>query len=248
MAIYQEKEDFASPQYQQRLKKRLEAHEKTLKHKHGKCDCHKHKHAISRYDSSDMANYSGDTITPLEEHFENFAGYVGDVAESFLGLGKKARERKQARQERRISRIKGGQAVTEAKQKAKIAQLEAQTAQSQSTTLQAQQQAEQTNQLTKQVTPGASPVTPAQTPQGAGTSNDLDKPSYATLPMTEGGMGSIGSVGSLDTEQAPEAKESKGTEAKPIETAPAKKSNKTIYIVVAVVLVVAVYLYMRKKK
>ena len=235
----------------ERYKKRL--HDE-LNHPHH-CNCehhkgHKHHKKIERFD--DQAE---PYIVPLEEHFENFADSVVEVAENFL-RGKKGRERrdkrierkearKDARQEKRISRIKGREDIRQ--EKVKQEQLRTES-------LQAKQQADQTNQLASQVQPTSQPVSPSQVPQGTQDSSGGGQ-LYKTLPdyqppMDSGLTGMSGGSGggdfALEPEQ-PKEETSKGTEATKVEEQPVKKkSNVVLYLVIVAVVIGAVYL-MKKK-
>jgi hypothetical protein len=234
--------------------------ENKKKHCNPGCKCCKPKQKIQRFDDT-----AEPYIVPLEEHFENFADSVVETAENFLGLGKKAKQKREARQERRserqearnekrISRIKGRQQIREAKAGEIQGQAEENIKQAQIKTasLQAQQQADQTNQLASQLQPTAQPITPSQTPQGSGDSGGLYKTLPEYTPPTDSGLsgmsaGSTGGDFALEQEQPEEAKGTgaKGTEAKVIEE-PKKKSNVVLYLVI-VAVVIGAYYFMKKK-
>lgn len=220
----------------------------------------------------DAPTFSGLT---LEENFENFGEAVVETAENFLpvfaGLvGRKvvkdykksavgqARqqnklERIQARQERRLSRIQGGQAVTEAKQRAKV-EGSLSTIRNLNAPMEALQQAQQVNQLQSQVQPDARAVAPSQVPQAGETSGPL----YQTLPMGGEapapfptgltGMGA-GSMDTLPTEETPELTKKIEAVAEAVKTpeAPKKKSN-VLFIAVALAVVIGAVYFLRKKK
>ena len=203
--------------------------------------------SCQNYDESQDIN----GFTTLEEHFENFTDGVVDVAENFLGLGKRAKERKQARQEKRLSRIRGRQELREARIQAKIEGLKPKP------TLEAQQQADQVNQLQSQVQPSAQPVTPQQTPSAQTASADQggQEQLYKTLPMPgeEQAQQQPQSTGETlgfptGTDTGTEGKENEQEVAEITKETEKPKSNKMIiYVVIAVALLGAWYLMKRKK-
>ena len=192
------------------------------------------------YDPS--ADINSFTPSTLEEAAAEFGEMI---AENFLGMGKKAKvkrearqerkkERQEARQEKRISRIKGRQAIREARAQGIISK---EGPQPTDTKEQAQAQADQVNQLAKAVQPTAAPVSASQVP----SASTEGAPTYATLDMPTGQE----APQELETtEQAPEAK----AQAAEIEKAvPTKKSNKTTFLIIGVLVVAAIIYFMRKK-
>jgi len=203
------------------------------KHVHDEyCKCHhKGKHS-QRFDDQ-----SEPYITPLEEHFENFADSIVDTAENFLGLGKKAKVKRQARQERKVER-------QEARQEKRISRLKTRQSirESKIPSLQAEQQADTTNQLSSQVTPTSKPISAGQTPMAQDSSGSL----YQTLPdyqppASSGLTGMSGGSGSITEEPLPE--EAKGTEE--VKT-PEKKSKVVMYLVIVAVIVGGYFLIKKK--
>ena len=200
------------------------------------------------FGDSTFGNSKADNYTTLEEHFENF----GEVAENYIfGKKRKARmeERKAARQEKKITRIKGAQDIKTAKQTAKI------SASNLATSLAASQQADTTNQLASQVTPAAAPITAAQTQMAA--SSQEGAPSYATLPMpseqptAKGLQGAFGQ-NPMSTDEQPTTEEETPTEAakttpEAVKEATGTKKNITLYIIIAVVVLGGAYFLMKKK-
>jgi len=213
----------------------------------------------------------------LEENFENFGEAVVETAENFIPLvaGLVARkkykaspvgqarqqakiERIQARQEKRLSRIKGGQAVREARQQQKVEGALA-SIRNLNAPLEAEQQAQQVNQLQSQVQPEARAVMPQQVPQGGGQDST---PSFATLPMPSDnkafptgltGMsgGSMDSLQEQPTEATPQTETQKAAIEKIKEAtteAPKKKKNNVLFIGVALAVVVGAIYFLRKKK
>lgn len=219
------------------------------------CKCGKHKNSLLIKVPAQNYDPSLDVNGPstLEEHFENFADGVAEVAENFLGLGKRAKQRKQERHEvktmkklakvdikkARAERIRlKGQA--EANRPSLIEQQQIKNA---GDNLQAQQQADQVNQLASQVQPASQPVSPAQVPQasGSGTSEQL----YKTLPMT---------TGTAEAPQEAPAQPQTGTEqeetakGEATTTAPeAPKKNKMLIYIVIAVAIIGVWYLMKKK-
>lgn len=208
------------------------------------CNCKKCSNRPQRFDGTETTR-----PTTLEEHFENFADGVAEVTENFLGLGKKAKvkrearkerkvERQEARQEKRISRIKTRQNIRETKANAlgEKLSLANQGLNIKNQLLQAQTQADNVNQLAQAVQPTATPVTAMETPTG----NDVlqqARTQYAQ-PQEQAQEQEQG------IEQATE-QTAKGTEA-PTTTEAPKKSNTMIYIIIAVA-VVGAYFLMKKK-
>jgi len=202
------------------------------------CKCEKC-NPVERYDASADVN----APLSLEEHFENFTDTVAEVTENFLGLGKKAKakrvarqerkkERQETRQEKRISRIKTRQNIRETKAGALKDRLtianEGLGLQNEVIKQQAQTQADQVNQLASQVQPDAKPISASQTP----TASESSAPLYQTLP---------------DAQEAPQeagTETAKGIEAPTTETP--KKSKTMVYIIIAVAVIGAYYL-MKKK-
>lgn len=220
------------------------------KHHSENCDCHPRKY--QRYDSETH-------IVPLEEHFENFADSVVEVAENFL-RGKKGKERqakrierkeqrKDVRQEKRISRIQTRQGIRENKL-TKLTDADAQQKAIADQKLQASQQADQVNQLQSQVQPTAQPVSSSMVPQGSGDTGGQYQtlPEY-TPPTTSGLTGMSGGSGGSDfalEQEQPEEATAKVTDTKGPEEQPKKKSNAVLYIVIVAVVIGAIYL-MKKK-
>jgi SHS2 domain-containing protein len=206
------------------------------------CKCGKHRNKPQRFDDGAETPRA----TTLEEHFENFADGVAEVTENFLGLGKKAKvkrearkerkvERQEARQEKRISRIKTRQNIRETKANAlgQKLSLANEGLNIKNQLLQAQTQADTTNQLAQAVQPNATPVSASETPTG----NDILQQARTQYAQAQ--------------EQAPEQAQEQATEetGKGIEaptTEAPKKSNTMIYIIIAVA-VIGAYFLMKKK-
>ena len=191
-----------------------------------------------------------DNASTLEEHFENFGEAIGDVAENFLRskAGKqRAKARKEARQEKRISRIKGRQTLREARVSSKLKQLESAPVVKE----QAETQAQQVNQLASAVQPQSAPISAVETPTGSGISN---APLYQTLPMNEATQSGLTGMsgGSMGTEEGAEQEAqtpetTTGKELAPIESTK-KKTSKTIYLIIGAVAIAGVIYFMRKRK
>jgi len=230
--------------YTERLKK-------TLHQKEHHCDCHK-KGRFTRVSHSFDDQAEPYQIVPLEEHFENF----GEMAQNFLGLGKKAQARKSERQETRTLKKLAKVDIKKARAEAIRTKSQAKLEEAKRPSLASQQQADQVNQLASQVQPTASAVSPSQTPQGSEGSGGqyatlpeytpptssgltgMSGGSSATAPSSDGGFG----IEPLSTE------EEKTPVVTPVvsEEEPKKKSNVVLYLVIVAVVIGAVY--MMKKK
>jgi len=148
--------------------------------------------------------------------------------------------RKEARQEKRISRIKGRQAIREARAEGKIREA---GLKGQAPSLEAEQQADQVNQLQKAVAPSMGKVSASQVPSGSG--EEMSTPSYATLDMPGAQPAPEQAPEATAEEQAPEIA-GKGAEA--IEKAvPEKGKNKTMFLIIGIAALGAIIYFMRKK-
>lgn len=217
------------------------------------CNCNKPRQLKIFNNYDDEANFDDenrfDNASTLEEHFENFGEAIGEVAENFL-RGKTARkqakqrkaERQQARQEKRISRIKGRQTLREGRVESKLKALESAPVVKE----QAENQALQVNQLASAVQPQSAPISAIDTPTGSGMSS---APLYQTLPMNEGGLTgmSAGSTGAEEGAEQGAPETTTGKELTPIES-PKKKSSKTLYLIIGAVAIAGIIYFMRKKK
>lgn len=220
--------------------------------KNKNCGCNKNCNCKAQsFGDSVFGDSKADNYTTLEEHFENF----GEMAESFLGMGKKAQARKQQRQDvrtlKKMAKVDIKKARAEAIKTKSQAKLEAAQRPS---ILAASQQADTTNQLASQVTPAAAPISYAQTPMAA---SQEGAPSYATLPMpseqptAKGLQGAFGQ-NPMSTDEQPTEEEETPTEAakttpEAVKEATGTKKNITLYIIIAVVVLGGAYFLMKKK-
>jgi len=208
-----------------------------LKNREKKCGC---RHNCNCEKNTESFEYTPAPST-LEEHFENFTGAVGEVAEDFLGLGKKAKAKRQAKRNPVAPVVAAAvidENATEIPTKlTKFAPV------SPVIKNHAENQALQVNQLASMVQPSAKSVTPSDVPTGSGTGGGESKEElYKTLPDAT----------DKPTEEAPASEQAaKGTEAVPVEEAPApvKASTKKtgLYVILVVAIGVIAYLKMKKK-
>lgn len=239
---------------------------KVIKGKEMNCECKpvRKRKSIFSYDPDaptydpDAPTYDPDAPTydpeldvngfTLEDAVSEFGEVIAETAENFLGMGKKAKvkrqarqtrrkERQEARQEKRISRIKGRQAVREARAEGKIREA---GLKGQAPTLEAEQQADQVNQLQSAVQPSAARVSAAQVPSSTGA--DMAPPSFATLDMP----GAEPAQEQAPQEQAPELT-GKGQAAEIDKAVPAKGKNKTLFLIIGIAALGAIVYFMRKK-
>ena len=217
-----------------------------------KCHCKQNcKCKSENFGDSIFGDSKAESYTTLEEHFENFGEMA---AENFAQFGlirralstKKERarqaERQAARQQKKMTRITGKEAIIKAKQEAKLSSIAAGTA--------AEAQAATTNQLASQVTPTAAPISSAQSPMAASSEG---APSYATLPMpsgepsAQGGGGLQSAFGQkpMNTEEETPTEETATPET--VKEATKPKMNMTLYIIIAVVVLGGAYFLMKKK-
>lgn len=233
----------------------LQEKNKKCNHRHN-CDCNK---KAQRFDEA----YTSAPST-LEEHFENFTGAVGEVAEDFLGMNKK-RSKKALntalhvavpitavaslfrKKKRAAAPVTAAPSINENESEiptrlTKISSgLANAIASSPNLKNQAENQALQVNQLASMVQPSSKAVTPSETATASGTEGGSEE-LYKTLPDSE-----------EKAQEAPAASEqtAKGTEAVPVEeaaAAPAKSTKKTGLIVIAVVAVAVIAWLKFKKK
>jgi DNA-binding ferritin-like protein len=202
-----------------------------LKKKKKKCGC---RHNCNCDNNTQSYEYTPSPST-LEEHFENFTGAVGEVAEDFLGLGKKAKAKRQAKRNPSTPVIAPAVMDENTPELTKFAPI--------SSTIKnhAENQALQVNQLASMVQPSAKAVTPSDVPTGSGTGVGSNEELYKTLADAT----------DKPTEEAPALEQApKGTEAVPFEDVPAhlKASTKKFGLYVVIVLIIGVIAYLKMKK
>jgi cobalamin biosynthesis Mg chelatase CobN len=164
-------------------------------------------------------------IIPLEEHFENFTEVTGDIIENFageetadfLGLGKKARARKAARQAVKNEKKQAKADTIRAKGQAQIIR-----AQGEADALRlSSQQTAQTNQLAAAT--GSAPASVEQSPM------------YQSLPETASRQAP------METTQAQTVSNQAPAPA------PAKNNKTMYIIIAVVVIAAVVFLMKKKK-
>jgi hypothetical protein len=200
-------------------------------------------------------NQRYDEASTLEEHFENFTGAVGEVAEDFLGIGKKKKARRAAAAAAAAAPVAAAAVSDENATEIPTKVTKFGAAIPSEVKNHAENQALQVNQLASMVQPSSKAVTPADVPTGSGTGGGESKEElYKTLPdaeqpteqPTEAPTGDTAKGGTEEIPAPSLTAEIKGDDTN---TTPVKSSSKKtgLYVIIVVVIGVIVYLKMKKK-